>query len=241
VTSPVSAATGSSGKLLTKRGPSVKTPLPGSLRRHGRGELHLGILIETMRPKAFESMVSQPQGDLPHHRCTPANGRNPVMELCLRPPVGNCIREARHAQGRDAEHGNRRRRPEPSEIVVPGPVSYGFRGEFRAATRVTGNHEPLSLIPSDAAEFETRPQWRADRLRRKEPPPFLCLKGAEDGQVLHHPWPQVYKGMIVGRAQPPPDLELNVARPSRSPTIRSLALKSRPLQSPIPDDPWSAP
>ena len=38
-----------------------KTPIRGPLRRGGRGELHLGILIETMRREGYEFQVSQPQ------------------------------------------------------------------------------------------------------------------------------------------------------------------------------------
>ena len=47
-------------ELLTN-GPARRDTVPGPLCRGGRGELHLGILIETMRREGYEFQISQPQ------------------------------------------------------------------------------------------------------------------------------------------------------------------------------------
>ena len=56
-------------ELLTNVALRVEdTDSPDRFAVSGRGELHLGILIETMRREGYEFQVSQPQVILPHHR-----------------------------------------------------------------------------------------------------------------------------------------------------------------------------
>ena len=223
-------------ELLTNVALRVEdTDSPDRWAVSGRGELHLGILIETMRREGYEFQVSQPQVIFRTIDGTPSE---PYETLVLDVPeesVGGCIEKLgiRKAEMQNMENTNDGRTQ--LEFVVPARGLIGFRGEFICATRGEG-------IMSHSFLDYRKMQGDMDNRRNgvliafeEGTATFYALKGAEDrGQFFITPGTKVYKGMIVGEHNRPPDLELNVSKAKQVTNIRSAGAEVLDtLQAPI--------
>ncbi|RMF21442.1 MAG: translational GTPase TypA [Cyanobacteria bacterium J083] len=179
----------------------------------GRGELHLGILIETMRREGYEFQVSQPQVIFREINGQPCE---PYEYLVLDVPedaVGGCIERLGQRKGemQDMQTGINGRTQ--LEFVIPARGLIGFRGDFIRITRGEGimNHSFLEYRPL-CGELETR--YNGVIIAFEEGvATFYALKNAEDrGVFFIKPGTKVYKGMIVGEHNRPQDLDLNVCK-----------------------------
>ena len=223
-------------ELLTNVALRVEdTDSPDRFAVSGRGELHLGILIETMRREGYEFQVSQPQVIFRTIDGTPCE---PVETLVMDVPedaVGSCIEKLgmRKGEMQNMETGADGRTQ--LEFVVPARGLIGFRGEFVRATRGEGimSHSFFEYRPMQG-DFEARRNGVLISFEEGTAT-FYALKGAEDrGQFFITPGTKVYKGMIVGEHNRPPDLELNVCKAKQVTNIRSAGAEVLDtLQSPI--------
>jgi GTP-binding protein len=179
----------------------------------GRGELHLGILIETMRREGYEFQVSQPQVIYREIKGQPCE---PYEYLVLDVPedaVGSCIERLGQRKGemQDMQTGVNGRTQ--LEFVVPARGLIGFRGDFIRLSRGEGimNHSFLEYRPL-CGDLETRYNGVITSFEEGTAT-FYALKNAEDrGVFFITPGTKVYKGMIVGEHNRPQDLELNVCK-----------------------------
>ncbi|MEN9566905.1 MAG: hypothetical protein RLZZ69_2101 [Cyanobacteriota bacterium] len=178
----------------------------------GRGELHLGILIETMRREGYEFQVSQPQVIYREIKGKPCE---PFEYLVLDVPeaaVGSCIERLGQRKGemKDMQTGAGRTQ---LEFVIPARGLIGFRGDFVRITRGEGimNHSFLEYRDF-SGELETR--YNGVIIAFEEGvATFYALKNAEDrGIFFITPGTKVYKGMIVGEHNRAQDLDLNVCK-----------------------------
>jgi GTP-binding protein len=178
----------------------------------GRGELHLGILIETMRREGYEFQVSQPQVIYREIKGKPCE---PFEYLVLDVPeaaVGSCIERLGQRKGemKDMQTGGGRTQ---LEFVIPARGLIGFRGDFVRITRGEGimNHSFLEYRDF-SGELETR--YNGVIIAFEEGvATFYALKNAEDrGIFFITPGTKVYKGMIVGEHNRSQDLDLNVCK-----------------------------
>ena len=188
----------------------------------GRGELHLGILIETMRREGYEFQVSQPQVIYREINGQPCE---PFEYLVLDVPEsaqGSCIERLgqRKAEMQDMQTGTNNRTQ--LEFSIPARGLIGFRGEFIRITRGEGimNHSFLEYRPL-CGELETR--YNGVMISFEEGvATFYALKNAEDrGVFFISPGTKVYKGMIVGESNRPQDVELNVCKTKQLTNHRS--------------------
>ena len=178
----------------------------------GRGELHLGILIETMRREGYEFQVSQPQVI---YREVNGNLCEPFEYLVLDVPeesVGSCIERLGQRKGemQDMQANGGRTQ---LEFIIPARGLIGFRGDFVRLTRGEGimNHSFLEYR-NFSGELETRYNGVITSFEEGVAT-FYALKNAEDrGVFFITPGTKVYKGMIVGEHNRPQDLELNVCK-----------------------------
>jgi GTP-binding protein len=179
----------------------------------GRGELHLGILIETMRRQGYEFQVSQPQVIYREVNGQPCE---PYEYLVLDVPeeaVGPCIERLGQRKGemQDMQPGAGGRTQ--LEFVIPARGLIGFRGEFIRITRGEGimNHSFLDYRPF-SGELETR--FNGVMIAFEEGvATFYAMKNAEDrGVFFITPGTKVYKGMIVGEHNRSQDIDLNVCK-----------------------------
>lgn len=178
----------------------------------GRGELHLGILIETMRREGYEFQVSQPQVIYREINGKPCE---PYEYLVLDVPeaaVGSCIERLGQRKGEMKDMQNNGGRTQ-LEFVIPARGLIGFRGDFVRITRGEGimNHSFLEYRDF-SGELETR--YNGVIIAFEEgSSTFYALKNAEDrGIFFITPGTKVYKGMIVGEHNRPQDLDLNVCK-----------------------------
>jgi GTP-binding protein len=199
-----------------------ETDSPDKFLVSGRGELHLGILIETMRREGYEFQVSQPQVI---YREVSGQPCEPFEYLVLDVPeaaVGSCIERLGQRKGemQDMQVGGNGRTQ--LEFVIPARGLIGFRGEFMRMTRGEGimNHSFLDYRPL-SGEVETRRNGVLISFEEGVAT-FYALKNAEDrGVFFIGPSTKVYKGMIVGEHNRPQDLELNVCKTKQLTNHRS--------------------
>ncbi|WP_448533485.1 translational GTPase TypA [Parathermosynechococcus lividus] len=212
-----------------------ETDSPDRFAVSGRGELHLGILIETMRREGYEFQVSQPQVIYREVNGQPCE---PYECLVLDIPdeaVGGCIERLGQRRGemQDMQVGGNGRTQ--LEFIIPARGLVGFRGEFMRLTRGEGimNHSFLDYRPL-AGEISARRNGVLIAFEEGTAT-FYALKNAEDrGVFFITPGTKVYKGMIVGEHNRPQDLEINVCKAKQLTNFRSSTGDELvQLQSPV--------
>ena len=190
-----------------------ETDSPDKFLVSGRGELHLGILIENMRREGYEFQVSQPQVI---YREVSGQPCEPFECLVLDVPesaVGGCIERLGQRKGemQDMHVGGNGRTQ--IEFVIPARGLIGFRGEFMRLTRGEGimNHSFLDYRPL-SGEISARRNGVLISFEEGVAT-YYALQNAEDrGVFFITPGTKVYKGMIVGENNRPQDLELNICK-----------------------------
>ena len=199
-----------------------ETDSPDKFAVSGRGELHLGILIETMRREGYEFQVSQPQVIYREVKGQPCE---PFECLILDVPeaaVGGCIERLGQRKGEMQDmqmSGNGRTQ---LEFIIPARGLIGFRGEFMRLTRGEGimNHSFFDYRPL-SGEVETRRNGVIIAFEEGTAT-FYAMKNGEDrGVFFITPGTKVYKGMIIGEHNRPQDLDLNVCKTKQLTNIRS--------------------
>ncbi len=223
-------------ELLTNVALRVEeTDSPDKFLVSGRGELHLGILIETMRREGYEFQVSQPQVI---YRTIDDTLCEPIETLVLDVPelsVGTCIEKlgVRKAEMQNMINSNDGRTQ--LEFIVPSRGLIGFRGEFIRATKGEGimSHSFFEYRAS-VGEFESRRNGVLISFEEGVST-FYALKNAEDrGQYFIKPGTKVYKGMIIGENNRQQDLEINICKTKQLTNMRSAGAEELDtLQSPI--------
>lgn len=190
-----------------------ETDSPDKFLVSGRGELHLGILIETMRREGYEFQVSQPQVIYREINGQPCE---PYETLVLDVPeegVGGCIERLGQRRGEMQDMQVSTNGRTQLEFVIPARGLVGFRGEFMRLTRGEGimNHSFLEYR-AIVGEIEARRNGVLISFEEGTST-FYAMKNAEDrGVFFITPGTKVYKGMIVGEHNRPQDLELNVCK-----------------------------
>ena len=223
-------------ELLTNVALRVEdTDSPDRFAVSGRGELHLGILIETMRREGYEFQVSQPQVIFRTIDGTPCE---PVETLVMDVPeeaVGSCIEKLGTRKGEMQNMETSADGRTQLEFIVPSRGLIGFRGEFIRATRGEGimSHSFHEYRPM-LGDFDTRRNGVLIAFEEGTAT-FYALKNAEDrGQFFISPGTKVYKGMIIGEYNRPQDLEINVCKTKQLTNMRSAgADELDTLQAPV--------
>jgi len=188
----------------------------------GRGELHLAVLIETMRREGYEFQVSRPEV-ITHHR----DGRlvEPVEHLIIdtREPYIGVVTEQlskRHARMTNMTndgHGNVR-----LEYIVPTRGLIGFRSAFLTLTRGNGAMNSLLVGYEPWCGPIGLPRMGALIASEEGVAMTYGLSNAQErGMTFIEPGTPVYEGMIVGLNARPADLVVNVCKEKKQTNIRS--------------------
>jgi GTP-binding protein len=201
------------------------TDRPDTLTVSGRGELHLSILMETMRREGYEFQVSRPRVIT---REGPGGEQlEPYEELVIEVPdemVGTVMQDLgpRRAEMRDLKptgQGKTRMR-----FVIPARGLFGYRSDFLTDTRGEGimHHRFLEYGPwAGPLAHRTRGVLVADREGVAVAYAIFGLQ--ERAEMFVTPGDPVYGGMVVGESARSGDMDVNITKEKKLTNIRTTA------------------
>ena len=190
-----------------------ETDTPDSFEVCGRGELHLSVLIETMRREGFELLVSRPKvifKEIDGVKC------EPMERLVVNVPddcIGNVIeklgrRKAEMVNMEPAEAGHTK-----IEFRIPARGLIGYRTEFLTDTKGEGtmnsifdNYEPYK------GEIQARTRGVLVAFEPGISITYGLYNAQERGELLIGAGVEVYEGMIVGINSRNEDISINVCK-----------------------------
>jgi len=188
----------------------------------GRGELHLAVLIETMRREGYEFEVSRPEAIVKR-----VNGQlmEPVERLTVdvrEENLGAVTESLGKRRGEMIEINYDSRGGVRLEYLIPTRGLIGFRNNFLTLTAGTGLMGSIGIgYRPWAGEFR---EQRNGALTASSAGTTLAfgLAGAQErGTTFIEPGEAVYEGMIVGIQKRPGDIRVNVCREKKQSNIRS--------------------
>ncbi|HEY3399411.1 MAG TPA: translational GTPase TypA [Geothrix sp.] len=199
------------------------TDSPDSFKVSGRGELHLSVLIETMRREGFELCVSRPEVIL---HTDPVTGEKlePYEDVTIDIPEAYMGVTMEHMGNRKAEmqdmgnEGGRLR----LHFKIPSRGLIGFRNEFMTDTRGEGLiHSLFSHYGPHKGELVGRKNGVLISMETCESVGFALMNLEERGVIFIQPGTKCYEGMIVGEHARENDLVVNVAKAKKLSNMRS--------------------
>ena len=198
----------------------------------GRGEMHLSILIETMRREGYEMTCSNPRvlfKDIDGVKC------EPMEHVTLDVPseyVGAVVEKLGQRKGDLLEMnpvGSRMR----IEYLIPSRCLFGYRSEFLTATRGEGIMNSL---------FDGYQPYRGEVIMRftgslvasetGETTRYGLFNTQERGNLFVGPQTPVYEGMIVGENPKNDDIAVNPCKKKQLTAIRSAGADEKLLLTP---------
>jgi len=189
----------------------------------GRGELHLAILIETMRREGYEFQVSRPEVILKED--LDGETLEPFEEVTIEVPpdaVGTVIENLGKRRGELQHMMETAGGTNLLTFIVPSRGLFGFRYQFMTATRGLGMMTQVfhGYAPSAGA---LAPRSRGSLVAWETgTTTTFGLKNAEErGTLFLGPGVEVYAGMVVGEHQRPGDLEVNVVKAKHLTNMRN--------------------
>ena len=187
----------------------------------GRGELHLGILIETMRREGYEFQVSKPEVIL---KIINKESYEPFESVVLDVPdefVGTCI-EAMGKRKGELKNMHSDGKITVLEFEVPTRGLIGYRNEFIRQTKGQGvmNHSFYEYRPFVGQIHKIR-NGVLIAYETGSSTSYAILNALDRGEFFIRPGIKVYQGMIVGEHTKSQDLEINVCKTKKLTNMRS--------------------
>ncbi|MEZ4767251.1 MAG: translational GTPase TypA [Caldilineales bacterium] len=189
----------------------------------GRGELHLAILIETMRREGYEFQISRPEVIL---RDGPDGDKlEPYEEVHIETTpetVGVVIEMLGTRRGQMLNMLDMNNGSVMLTYLAPTRGLLGFRYQFLTATRGMGTmhtifHDYLPLAGAMASRSRgSLVAWETGTTTT-----YGLKNGEERGVLFLGPGVDVYQGMVVGEHQRPGDLDVNVCKARHLDNMRS--------------------
>ena len=189
----------------------------------GRGELHLAILIETMRREGYEFHVSKPQVIL---KTSPSGViLEPFEKIRIEifpDDIGVVMEALNNRQGELLDMRELTTGSMLLTFLVPTRGILGFRHHFLTMTRGTGvlNTSFDSFAPQ-AGPVETRAHGSLVAWDTGIATTFGLKNGEERGTLFIGPGTEVYRGMVVGENKYLADIEINVCKAKHLTNMRN--------------------
>ncbi len=189
----------------------------------GRGELHLAILIETMRREGYELQVSRPE--VIFRERDDGTKLEPYEQVFIESSpetIGSVIemlgkRRGHMTEMKDGGDGNTH-----VTYIVPTRGLLGFRYQFLTATHGTGimntnfhGYEKMAG-PMETRQTGSLVAWEAGKTTA-----FALKNGEDRGSFFLGAGVEVYEGMVVGERVKNEDLDLNVCKKKHLTNMRS--------------------
>jgi GTP-binding protein len=189
----------------------------------GRGELHLSILMETMRREGYEFQVSRPRVILK----TGLNGERlePYEELAIDVPeefLGAVIEKLGPRRGEMIEMKNPGQGLTRVLYRIPARGLFGYRSEFLTDTRGTGiMHHRFLEYGAWAGALATRSRGTLVSMENGTIIAFALAALQERSTLFVSPGEPVYEGMIVGENSRPGDMDVNPTKEKKLSNMRT--------------------
>lgn len=210
-------------EVLTNVGIKIEE-MPGSekIKVSGRGELHLSILIETMRREGCELEVSSPQVILIKQGGETLEPAEEVLIEVDKEYQGAAIkalgeRKADMTKMQITSIGTVR-----MNFIIPTRGLLGFRNEFLMMTRGTGTmYQIFYQYQKYKGEIARRQAGVQISMSEGKAVAFALFSLQERGEIFVHPGDDVYEGMIIGVNNKGKDLVVNATREKKLTNMRS--------------------
>ncbi len=199
------------------------TESPDTLKVSGRGELHLSILMETMRREGYEFLVSRPR--VITHEGPKGELLEPYEELLVDVPeayLGIVMEKLgpRRAEMRDMKNpgmGTVR-----MTFRIPSRGLFGYRSDFLTDTRGTGiiNHRFVEYGPW-AGPLSGRSRGVMVSMVQGASVAFALFNLQDRGVLFVSPGDPLYEGMVVGEHCRPGDLDVNPSKGKKLTNMRA--------------------
>ena len=200
-----------------------ETDSPDTFLVSGRGELHLAILIETMRREGYEFQVSRPEVILKKDQ----NGKKlePFEEVYIetsQETIGVVVEMLGSRRGQMQDMRNTSDNSVQLKFLVPTRGLLGFRSHFLTATRGTGVLHTLfhGYLPM-AGPIQGRSSGSLISWETGITTTFGLKNAEERGFLFLEPGREVYAGMVIGEHQRPGDLEVNICKKKHLTNMRA--------------------
>ena len=190
-----------------------ETDTPDSFEVCGRGELHLSILIETMRREGFELLVSRPKVIIKEIDGVKSE---PIERLVVNVPddsIGSVIeklgrRKAEMLNMEPAEAGHTK-----VEFRIPARGLIGYRTEFLTDTKGEGTMNSIfDCYEPYKGEIQSRTRGVLVAFEQGTSITYGLYNAQERGELLIGAGVDVYEGMIVGVNSRNEDISINVCK-----------------------------
>ncbi|MDR2658206.1 MAG: translational GTPase TypA, partial [Oscillospiraceae bacterium] len=207
----------------------MDTDSPDTFQVSGRGELHLSILIETMRRQGYEFQVGKPEiltREIDGRMCEPMER---VVADVPAAYVGAVIEKLGRRRGLlETMTGTDRVR---LRFLVPSRGLFGYRNEFLTDTRGEGimsavfeRYEPMK------GDIPHRQVGALTAFEDGEATSYGLFGAQERGTLLITPGSAVYAGMIVGVNARPGDISVNVCKKKHVTNTRNSSAAEESLR-----------
>ncbi len=199
-----------------------ETEMQDTFKVSGRGELHLTILIETMRREGYEFSISRPEVVMKEEdgkKLEPEEFVTLDMEEAYMGNVMETMGKRKATLKNMAPMGEGSLR---LEFVVPTRGLFGFTSEFLTMTKGTGiiNRNFHNFIPF-CGDIASRINGVLISLETGKTTGFSLFNLQERGSLLIGPGQQVYSGQIVGENNKDNDLVVNVCKEKKLTNMRA--------------------
>ena len=190
----------------------------------GRGELHLSILIETMRREGYELAISKPEvivHETDHGKEEPYEQLVVDLEVAYQGSVMERLGERRGKMQNMQPDGKGRVR---LDYIIPARGLIGFQSEFRTLTAGTGLmfHVFDHYGPYHPGDITRRNNGVLISNGTGKALPYALYSLQERGRMIIDPGAEVYAGQIVGIHSRSNDLTVNPLKAKQLTNIRTV-------------------
>ena len=187
----------------------------------GRGELHLGILIETMRREGYEFQVSKPEVI---YKTINGEQYEPFEDLLIDVPEEYAGGAIDRLSGRKAimNSMNNANGRTTLNFSIPARGLIGFRSEFIRMTRGEGiMYHTFDEYKPYAGDIPKQRSGSILAHEQGEAIPYALAQFEDRGVFFVTPHTKVYRGMIIGEGNRPQDIVVNICKTKKLTNMRS--------------------
>lgn len=199
-----------------------ETESPDSYIVKGRGELHLSILIETMRREGYELQVGKPK--VITHRDEEGNLLEPMEALTIDVPQDfmGAVMEGLGLHKAELQNMTEMAGYLRMEFLIPARGLIGFRNQFLTDTKGNGimNHVFAGYAPYKG-DIPGRTRGSLVAFEAGETTSYGISNAQERGTMFIVPGEQVYEGQIIGENSREDDMDVNPCKKKHVSNMRA--------------------